>query len=371
MVSVLIAGGGTGGHVYPMLAVGEAVRSIDPDASVFYVGTAKGLEAKAIPARGGDLELLDVAPLRGGGVAGFAKGLARAFGVLPAARRLVAKRRPDVVLSVGGYAAGPISLAARLAGVPVTLLEPNGVLGLSNRLLAPFVSRAYTAFGDLDRKFSRDRARAFGVPLRSAFARSAYAPSDTRFRVLVLGGSQGAAHFNETLPEAFARLVREIPHATIIHQTGRGRMDAVKAAYVALGYTPKPIAVSSAPVRVDDFIDDVAGQISRADVVLQRAGASSLAELCVIGRASVLVPFPFAADQHQLANARSLERGGASIAIEQRDATAERLAAELVSLARDPSRRCAMAEAAASLGRPRAARDIAEDLVSLARERAR
>ncbi len=369
MVSVLIAGGGTGGHVYPMLAVGEAVRAVDRGASVFYVGTAKGLEAKAIPARGGDLELLDVAPLRGGGIKGFARGVARALAVLPEARRLVAKRRPDVVLSVGGYAAGPISLAARLAGVPVTLLEPNGVLGLSNRLLAPFVSRAYTAFGDLDRRFSRDRARAFGVPLRSAFARAEYAPTEDRFRVLVLGGSQGADHFNKVLPDAFARLVKEIPHATIVHQTGRGRMEDVKAAYVGLGYTPKPIAVSKAPVRIDDFIDDVAGQISRADVVLQRAGASSLAELCVIGRASVLVPFPFAADQHQLANARSLESAGAAVAMEQREATAERLAAELVALAREPARRARMADAAARLGRPRAARDIAEDLLAIARER--
>lgn len=369
MVSVLIAGGGTGGHVYPMLAVGEAVRAVDPRASVFYVGTAKGLEAKAIPSRGGDLELLDVAPLRGGGVTGFMKGLARAFAVLPAARRLVAARRPDVVLSVGGYAAGPISLAARLAGVPVTMLEPNGVLGLSNRLLAPFVSRAYTAFGDLDRKFSRDRSRVFGVPLRSAFERVPYEPAADRFRILILGGSQGADHFNKTLPEAFARVVKEIPHATIIHQTGRGRMHGVKAAYLERGYTAKPIAVSKAPVRVDDFIDDVAGQITRADVVLMRAGASSLAELCTIGRASVLVPFPFAADQHQLANARSLEKSGAAVAIEQREATAERLASELVALGRDAALRSKMAEAAAGLGRPRAARDIAEDLLSIARER--
>lgn len=369
MVSVLIAGGGTGGHVYPMLAVGEAVRSVDPRASVFYVGTAKGLEAKAIPARGGDLELLDVAPLRGGGVRGFAKGVARAFAVLPEAHRLVSRRRPDVVLSVGGYAAGPISLAARLSGVPVTLLEPNGVLGLSNRLLAPFVRRAYTAFGDLDRKFSRDRGRGFGVPLRSAFSRAAYAPAEDRFRVLVLGGSQGADHFNKSLPDAFARLVKVIPHATIIHQTGRGRMDAVKAAYVGLGYAPKPIAVSKAPVRIDDFIDDVAGQIGKADVVLQRAGASSLAELCAIGRASVLVPFPFAADQHQLANARSLESAGAAVAMEQGAATPERLASELAALARDAARRSRMADAAASLGRPHAARDIAEDLLSIARER--
>ena len=137
-MTVLIAGGGTGGHVFPMLAVGDAVRAADPGARVFYVGTARGMEAKLLPARGDDLELLDVAPLRGGGALGFARGVVRAAMTLPEAHRLIARRRPDVVLGVGGYAAGPVALAARARGVPVALLEPNSVVGLSNKLLSPF-----------------------------------------------------------------------------------------------------------------------------------------------------------------------------------------------------------------------------------------
>lgn len=357
-MTVLIAGGGTGGHVFPMLAVGEAVLAASPEASVFYVGTARGMETRAMPRAGADLELLDVAPLRGGGLKGFASGMMRAMGVVPAAVSLVMRRKPDVVFSVGGYAGGPVALAARMMGVPLAILEPNGVLGLTNRLLVPFAHRAYTGFGDLDRRLGA-RGRALGVPLRGVFKHAPYVPADDRFRVLVLGGSQGAAALNRSVPEAFARLVAAVPHATIVHQTGRNNGPSVEADYQARG------AAGSA--RVVEFIDDVAAELEAADLVIQRAGASSLAELCVVGRPSLLVPFPFAADNHQLANARGLERAGAAIALTQEEATAERMAAELDALSVDPARRRGMADSAAALGRPDAARDIANDLLELAR----
>ena len=360
MVTVLIAGGGTGGHVFPMLAVGDAVRASSPSASVFYVGTARGIETRVIPRAGEELELLDVAPLRGAGVRGFAQGAARALRVIPSAVALVRRRRPDVVFSVGGYAGGPIALAARLMGVPLAILEPNGVLGLTNRLLVPFANRAYTGFGDLHERLG-SRGRSLGVPLRGAFKRSPYQPVDGRARVLVLGGSLGAAALNRTVPEAFSRLLETVPYASIVHQTGRGNGRAVEGEYRSRG------ALESA--RVVEFIDDVASELASADVVIQRAGASSLAELCVVGRPSILVPFPFAADQHQLANARGLQRAGAAVALVQADATPERLASELRALAVDAPRRARMAVAAAGLGRPDAARDIAGELIELARAR--
>jgi UDP-N-acetylglucosamine--N-acetylmuramyl-(pentapeptide) pyrophosphoryl-undecaprenol N-acetylglucosamine transferase len=343
-----------------MLAVGDAVRASAPNASVFYVGTARGLEARVMPKAGEDLELLDVAPLRGGGVRGFARGLARAVGVVPAAVDLVRRRKPDVVFSVGGYAGGPVSLAARLMGVPLAILEPNGVLGLTNRLLVPFSHRAYTGFGDLDKRLGA-RGRALGVPLRGAFKHVPYASFAGRFQVLMVGGSLGATALNRSMPEAFAGLLEKAPGATIVHQTGRGNGPTVEAEYRALG------ALGSA--RIVEFIDDVASELGAADVVVQRAGASSLAELCVVGRPSILVPFPFAADQHQLSNARGLERAGAAVAIVQSDAKPARLTAELARLSADPDARARMADAAASLGRPFAARDIASDLLELARSR--
>jgi UDP-N-acetylglucosamine--N-acetylmuramyl-(pentapeptide) pyrophosphoryl-undecaprenol N-acetylglucosamine transferase len=359
VVTVLIAGGGTGGHVFPMLAVGQALKRQSEDARVFYVGTERGLEARVMPQAGEDLEVLDVAPLRGGGFGGFARGAYKALLSLKASRDLVRRRRPDVVLSVGGYAGGPIALAARAMGVPLAILEPNSVFGLTNRWLARFAQRAYFAFGDLDKRFETGVAARFGVPLRNAFAHRPYQPREERFDVLVLGGSLGAKALNERVPEAFAALLAVAPHATIVHQTGRGQVEATRERYRALG-------VPESHARVTEFIEGVADELARADVVVQRCGASSLAELCLVGRASVLVPFPFAADQHQLANARSLEAAGAAVALPQQEATPARLASELEALAGDPARRAKMAASAARLGAPAAADDIARDLLSLA-----
>ncbi len=361
MTTVLIAGGGTGGHVYPMLAVGDAVRALAPATRVVYVGTPRGIEGRAI---GGDeLFLLDIAPLRGDGVRGFVKGAARAAGVLPAARDLVRRLRPDVALSAGGYAGGPIALAARLHGVPVALLEPNSVLGLSNRLLTPFAERAYVAFPEAERYLRPSTVRRLGVPLRRAFAPSAYAAGAGPMRALVLGGSQGAKGINEALPRALAEAVAAGADVTVTHQTGRDRDAEVRSLYEELGLAARATVVP--------FIDDVAGALAAADLVVGRAGASSLAELCAVGRASILVPFPFAADDHQRRNALSLERAGAAVTIVQAEATPARLAAEIVALAKDPARRARMAEAARGLGRPDAARAIAADLLELGHGRVR
>jgi UDP-N-acetylglucosamine--N-acetylmuramyl-(pentapeptide) pyrophosphoryl-undecaprenol N-acetylglucosamine transferase len=345
-----------------MIAVGDAVRAVDPSARVAYVGTPRGIEGRAIGDRGDELHMLDVAPLRGGGALGFAKGLARAAGVLPAARALVRELRPSVVLSAGGYAGGPIALAARIEGVPVAILEPNSVLGLSNRLLTPVAERAYIAFPEAARFLRPSTVRRLGVPLRRAFAPAPYAPKPGPVAVLVLGGSQGAKGINERVPAAIAAAVARGADLAVTHQTGRDRDAAVRDAYEALGLSSR--------VRVVPFIDDVAAALGAADVVLERSGASSLAELCAIGRASILVPFPFATDDHQMKNARSLEQAGAAVAVAERDATPERLAAEIVALAKDPDRRARMARAAMDLGRPDAARAVAADLVDLARARA-
>jgi UDP-N-acetylglucosamine--N-acetylmuramyl-(pentapeptide) pyrophosphoryl-undecaprenol N-acetylglucosamine transferase len=364
VVTVLIAGGGTGGHVFPMLAVGDAVRAAAPDARVVYVGTPRGIEGRAIGERGGEeLFLLDIAPLRGAGLSGFCKGVARAAGSIPEARALVRKIRPDVALSVGGYAGGPIAMAARLAGVPVALLEPNSVLGLSNRLLTPFAERAYVAFPEAERYLRPSAVRRVGVPLRRAFTPSDYEAGAGPTSILILGGSQGAHGVNEALPSAIAAAVGAGADVSVTHQTGRDRDAAVRAAYASLGLAARARAVP--------FIDDVASALAAADLVIARSGASSLAELCAVGRASILIPYPFAADDHQLRNARSLERAGAAIAVPQADATPARLSAEIVALAADPARRRSMAKAARGLGRPDAARAVAEDLLDLAGRRVR
>ena len=367
MVTVLIAGGGTGGHVFPMIAVGDALRATGEDVAVVYVGTARGIEARVMGERGDELELMNVLPLRGAGLRGLFRGAVRAALSVPEARALVRRRRPDVVLSLGGYAAGPVALAARTLGVPLTLLEPNSVLGLTNRLLSPLASRAYTAFPEVERVFKPSVVLRAGVPLRRAFEPSPSVPQPDRVVVLVLGGSLGAAALNEVVPRALAAMRRHwrgpsaaAPLETrieVLHQTGKEREAAVRTLYAELGVK----------AEVVPFIDDVAAVLAASDLVIARAGACSVAELCAVGRASILIPFPFAADDHQLRNARSLERAGGCVAIAQAEASVPRLAGEIARLIADPNRRQHMANAAAVLGRPDAATRVAQDLLELAK----
>jgi UDP-N-acetylglucosamine--N-acetylmuramyl-(pentapeptide) pyrophosphoryl-undecaprenol N-acetylglucosamine transferase len=362
VTTVLIAGGGTGGHVFPMVAVGDALLAARSDVRVVYVGTARGLESKICGERGDHLELLDVAPLRGSGIQGFARGLGRAFAVLPEARALVKKLDPKVCLSVGGYAGGPVCLAARTLGVPVAILEPNSVLGLTNKLLSPLAVRAYTAFPETERFLRPSVIRRLGVPLRRAFARAPYTPSPGRLSILAIGGSQGARFFNETLPQALALAAERAPgiEIRVLHQTGKDAVPDVERRYREHGVSDR--------ATVTPFIADVASALAAADLVIARCGASSCAELCAVGRAGIFVPFPFAADDHQWRNARSLEDAGAVVALAQSEATPEVLAAKIAEIAADPERRAGMASAAASLGKPHAAAEIAADLLSLVRD---
>jgi UDP-N-acetylglucosamine--N-acetylmuramyl-(pentapeptide) pyrophosphoryl-undecaprenol N-acetylglucosamine transferase len=338
------------------------VRALDRAVRVVYVGTPRGIEGRAIGELGEELFMLDIAPLRGGGVVGFAKGAFLALASLPAAHALVRRLEPDVVLSLGGYAGGPISALARVAGVPVTLLEPNSVLGLSNRLLTPFAERAYTTFPETERSLRPSVVRRFGVPLRRTFAPSEYKAKEGPLALLVLGGSQGAKGINATLPHAVALAARAGADVRVTHQTGRDRDVDVRAAYASLGIADRATVVP--------FIDDVAAALAAADLCVARSGASSCAELCAVGRAAILVPFPFAADDHQYKNARSVEAGGGAVTIAERDATPERVAAEISALAKAPARREAMANASRALGKPDAARAVALDLYQLARDHA-
>ncbi len=352
--TVLIAGGGTGGHVFPAVAVAESMHAL-ADVDVVFCGTARGVEARVVPARGWRLELLDVEPMKGGGPARAVRGALVAARATLRALGLVRALRPKAVLSVGGYASGPVSLAAALLGVPVAVMEPNSVLGLANRLLAPFAKRVYIAWDEAGARFRPRVRRDFGVPLRAGFGPKPYAPSGA-LRVLVLGGSQGAAALNERMPEVFARL-GDLPGLEVVHQAGRERDAAVRAAYER----EKVERVSVVP-----FIDDVAKALAEADLVVARAGASSIAELTVVGRAAVLVPFPHAADDHQARNAQALERAGGAVCIRQEVADVTCLATEMGRLLRDDRARTLMADASRACGKPRAAHDVAADLLVLA-----
>ncbi len=354
MTTLLFAGGGSGGHVFPMLAVADAVKALLPSARLVFVGTDKGMETKLVPERGYELELVKVLPIRGGGVAGALRGIARAAGSIPEARRIVTRVAPAVVFSIGGYAAGPVALAARTLRIPLALMEPNAEAGLANRLIAPFVQRAYIAFPESQRYFKPAITLQTGVPLRSGFEPVAYVAPRDGLSVLVLGGSQGAKSLNEAAPRALAQLGRGI---RVTHQCGRAHEAAATALYGELGLGER--------ARIVPFIDDMAQALADADIVIGRAGGGAVAEICAVGRPSLLVPYPFAGD-HQKLNADSIAKKGASVWVPSVEATAERLATELRLLMNDPSRLVSMASAARRLGRPQAAHAVAADLLELA-----
>ncbi|MDX2051478.1 MAG: undecaprenyldiphospho-muramoylpentapeptide beta-N-acetylglucosaminyltransferase [Polyangiaceae bacterium] len=352
---VLFAGGGTGGHVFPMVAVADAVKRLAHTAMVF-VGTERGLEAKVVPARGYRLLYMKVFPLRGAGVFGAAKGFARAVGAVAEARALLLAERPRVVFSAGGYAAGPISLAARLLGIPVALMEPNSVAGLANRLMAPFVQRAYTAFERSEKHFSELAVLRAGVPIRAGFHRAPYHTRgpESALKVLVLGGSQGARTLNQAVPEALARSKQTVQ---VRHQCGKESASEVEARYRELGM--------AARANVLSFIDDMPEALAWADLVISRSGASAVSEICAVGRPSILVPYPFAAGDHQRYNAEALEAAGAALSLLNQQATSDALVRALDGITQAPGALPRMAARAAQLGRPEAASRIALDLLRL------
>jgi len=361
--TLVLAGGGTGGHVFPLLAVAEAFKELEPSLRLVFVGTARGMEQRLVPARGYELELLPVLPLRGGGLAQAGRALLRAGGLVPACLRLFERLQVRGVLSIGGYAAGPMTLAAYLRGLPLGLIEPNSVPGLANRLAAPFTERAYLAFPEAEQDFAPDQIRAFGVPIRQGFEAREYprrVPGTPR-RILVLGGSQGSKALNETVPDAIASLSGPL---FVRHQSGPATAPLVMDRYqAAQGKNPE------LSFEVLPFIEDMPEALASAELVIGRSGASAVSELLAVGRPSLLVPYPFASGDHQKINALSLEREGAAICLPSEEASAVRLSHEIERLLGDEALLWRMAEAARRLGRGQAARAIAKDFISLLRER--
>ncbi|MEI9954653.1 MAG: undecaprenyldiphospho-muramoylpentapeptide beta-N-acetylglucosaminyltransferase [Pseudomonadota bacterium] len=353
--TLVLAGGGTGGHVYPMIAVADALRELAPEIRLVFVGTERGMESRVVPERGYELELMRVLPIRGGGVLGALRGIARAAASLPEARALLKKLAPRAVFSIGGYAAGPISLGARSLRVPVALMEPNSVIGLANRLIAPLVQRAYTAFPESERHFKPSLVLRAGVPIRKGFEPVPFMPRLYAPRVLVLGGSQGAKSLNEAVPRALAHVAANI---SVVHQCGAAHEADARRLYAGLGL--------QARAQVVPFIADMPQALADADLVIARSGASAVSEICAVGRPSLLVPYPFASGDHQRVNAESLVRAGAALCLSNTEATADRMAREISALFDNSMRLITMADRAAALGRPQAAEAIARDLLGLA-----
>jgi UDP-N-acetylglucosamine--N-acetylmuramyl-(pentapeptide) pyrophosphoryl-undecaprenol N-acetylglucosamine transferase len=360
-LSVLIAGGGTGGHLYPGIAVARELKSRMPDAQVTFVGTNAGIEARVVPREGFTLDVIRSAGLKGKSLQSIVRGCA----LLPLsaidAAQVISSRRPSVVIGVGGYSSGPVVLLSALRGIPTLLMEQNAMPGITNRLLAPFVNAAAVTYQESIRFFGR-KAFVSGNPVRPEFFQSegAHGREDQppgAARVLVFGGSQGAHAINMAMVEAASRLAAVATAMAITHQAGERDLEMVRDGYRRAGLQ----------ARVEPFLFAMDREMKAADVVVCRAGATTLAELAAAGTASILIPLPTATDDHQRKNAQALVAQGAAQMIEQRELNGNRLSSEIVALAGDPARRRRMSDAARRFARPDAARVIVDRVLALAR----
>ena len=347
---VMIMAAGTGGHIFPGLAVARAL--IAKGAEVSWLGTPHGLENRLVPAAGLSLERIGISGLRGRGLAGWLLGPLRVVRAMLQARAIFRRCRPQCVLSMGGYVAGPGGLMARLMGVPLVIHEQNAVAGLTNRWLRPFARRSLSGFPDV-----LEGAEHCGNPVRADIL-ALPAPAERAagragpLRVLVVGGSQGSAALGEIVPRALA-LVPAERRPEVLHQSGRQHAETL-AHYQQAGVE----------AEVVEFIDDMASAWGQADLAICRAGALTIAELAAAGVPAVLVPFPFAVDDHQTANARYLTDAGAAWLEPEAELRPERLAARLQSLSRDEL--TAMAGKARALARPDAVERVASVCLEVA-----
>ncbi|MDY7091710.1 MAG: undecaprenyldiphospho-muramoylpentapeptide beta-N-acetylglucosaminyltransferase [Acidobacteriota bacterium] len=370
---VLLAGGGTGGHVFPALTVAEELRSRGHQVS--FAGAPHGLEARLVPAHGVDFHPLPARPVVGQGLWGKARAAATLATSALRGRALCRRLGADVVLGTGGYASAPAVLGARLAGRPVMLLEPNAHAGVANRMLSRWSSEAAVAYARTVPEL-RCPARVTGAPVRSRFFKLA-PMADPReapagLEVLILGGSQGSAQLNRAVPRALARIAPalgklSVGKVRVLHQCGAAHAAATEEAYRrALTETGSEVDTEQPPtIEVTPFLEDVAGAMERAHLLISRAGAMTLAEICAAGRPSVLIPLA-AALAHQMDNARTLESAGAARVLDGATLDDEVLAETLLGLLADPDQLMTMASAARSLARPEASSDIADRLEALA-----
>jgi UDP-N-acetylglucosamine--N-acetylmuramyl-(pentapeptide) pyrophosphoryl-undecaprenol N-acetylglucosamine transferase len=355
---VLIAAGGTGGHIYPGIAVAREIMRRDPSSKVQFVGTARGLETRLVPQAGFELTLIESAGLKNVSLGARIKGVA----VLPrsfvSARKLMRQFRPDVVVGAGGYVSGPVVMTAAMMNLPTLVMESNALPGLTNRVLARFVDRAAVSF-EQALPYFRGKGKVTGNPVRREFFEIPVKQREPgKLSLLVFGGSQGARAINEAMIAALPRL-KDIPVALRIkHQTGVADFEKVRLGYEAAGWNERS--------DIRSYIDNMVADFAEADLVVCRAGATTTAELIAAGKASIMIPFPFAADDHQRKNAEALQVAGAAKMILQEELSGERLAQEIEKLVLAPEQLSQMEEAARRLAHGDAAAAAVDIIAQLA-----
>lgn len=363
----LLAGGGSGGHVFPALAVGDAL--VERGWQVSFAGRHNGMEARLAAAAGVDFYPLAARPWVGRGAFGKAMALVTLASSALSARQLVRRLGADVTLGTGGFASMPAVLGCRLAGRPAVLVEPNAEAGTANRLLSRWANRAMLAFPETASQL-RCRTRVTGVPVRPDFFAlpAVSTQSASQPRLLILGGSQGALQLNREVPGAVAQLRQQVPQLTVLHQCGRDHVEATHRAYdqAGLGEGIGTGTGTGKTIEITPFLNDVAAAMSRCQLIVSRAGAITTAEICAAGRAALFVPLAIAGG-HQEVNARAVVKGGAARMVLSAELTGERLTATLSELLDDPAILTTMGAAARKLARPDAVDAIADEVEALAK----
>jgi len=350
---VILAGGGTGGHVIPAIAIANELRDRF-QAEIVFIGTPRGIETRLVPQAGHKLEMVQVGALKNVSIATRVNTLFDLPRAVLHCARFYGRFKPDVVISVGGYASGPGVLAAALKAIPSVIFEPNLVPGFANKIGSRFANAACVHFQDTCRYFRN--CTVTGVPVRHAFFEIPPRPQNAQPTLLVFGGSQGARAINEAIVAALPILREKLPLLKIIHQTGPKELEGVQVGYAKAGVT----------AEVSAFIDDMPAAFARADLIVCRSGASTVAEITAAGKAAIFVPFPRAADDHQTKNAEALANANAAVLVPQSELTSEKLALEIVRLFSDRAQLARMSEATRNLSHADAAGQIAEIAVKLA-----
>ncbi len=356
---VLIAAGGTGGHIYPGLAVANEILRREPESEIGFVGTERGLEKKLVPGAGFELSIIDSAGLKNVGLAARLRGLFILPKSLAEAGRLISSFHPDVVIGAGGYVSGPVLLTARLMRVPTLIMESNALPGFTNRRLARFVDKAAVSFEEALPYF-RGKGVVTGNPVRREFFEIPQRQREpNQFSILIFGGSQGARAINDAMIAALPLLEEVRSVLRITHQTGDADFEKVKTAYSNAGWEN---------ANVTKYVDNMVNAFANVDLVICRAGATTTAELIAAGKASVMIPFPLAADDHQRKNAEALQAAGGTRMILQADLSGDRLAKEIQTLARQPELITAMEQSSRSLARGDAAAAVVDMIEELVRK---
>lgn len=343
-----MAGGGTGGHIIPALAVGEELRRRGHH--VFFIGNREGMEGRLVPAAGFELENVSSSALNRVGLAQKLRTSAQLPISVASVWSLLRKRRPDAMFSMGGYVAGPAVLAAVLRRLPLVVMEPNALPGMTNRRIARWTSHALVSFPETVYYFPAGRAEVSGVPVRQAFFQIAPKSPGRPFTILLTGGSQGSRTLNEAGRGAWTRFAAA--GIRVLHQAGRFQYEQYRDAFAASGVSGELLP----------FVQDMPAAFAEADLIVCRSGASTVAELAAAGRPAILIPFPFAADNHQQRNAEAMSRAGAAHMILDSAFTADRLYQEVIALASNPVDLERMSENARAMGKPLAAQRAADIL---------